>query len=131
MVLGKSDLLEIIRKQRLVIEPFQSSSVKCNGIDLRISEHIARLKSDKEVLDTHRSDVNKYYSAEKSSSFAIFPSEHILACTHERIMLPEDIVGLVNLRSTYTRLGLSAPCGMVEAGFNGQLTLEILGEAFQ
>jgi len=123
-------LLKIIKQQRLVIEPFESSSVKCNGIDLRISEHIARLESDNEILDTHSNDVDRYYCAEQSPSFIVFPNEHILACTHERIMLPDDIVGLVNLRSTYTRLGLTAPCGIVEAGFNGQLTLEIIGGSF-
>ena len=130
MIVGKSDLLRIIEKQRLVIDPFESSSVRCNGVDLSISERIVRLENDNEILDTHNNHIDRYYSTEQSPSFVIFPNEHMLACTHERIILPNDIVGLVTLRSTYTRLGLSAPCGMVEAGFNGQLTLEIIGGSF-
>lgn len=64
---------------------------------------------------------------EKRETVVLEPNEFILALTHERIWVPNHLIGLVEGRSTYARVGLSmhqtAP--WIQPGWNGQITLEI------
>ena len=67
---------------------------------------------------------------EKGDSFIINPHEHVLLYTIEYLNLPEDIMGFVNLRSTFARTGLIVPPTIVDANFEGQLTIEVVGSEF-
>ena len=64
---------------------------------------------------------------DKRETIVLEPNEFILALTHERIWVPNHLIGLVEGRSTYARVGLSmhqtAP--WIQPGWNGQITLEI------
>jgi dCTP deaminase len=59
--------------------------------------------------------------------FELHPGEFVLALTYESIKIPEHLIGLVEGRSTYARLGLSmhqtAP--WIQPGWNGPIVLEI------
>jgi dCTP deaminase len=63
----------------------------------------------------------------RKETFTLGPGEFVLALTHERIWVPNHLIGLVEGRSTYARVGLSmhqtAP--WIQPGWNGQITLEI------
>lgn len=63
----------------------------------------------------------------KRETVVLEPNEFILALTHERVWVPKHLIGLVEGRSTYARVGLSmhqtAP--WIQPGWNGQITLEI------
>jgi dCTP deaminase len=63
----------------------------------------------------------------KKETYVLEPGEFVLALTHERIWVPNHLIGLVEGRSTYARVGLSmhqtAP--WIQPGWNGQITLEI------
>ena len=64
---------------------------------------------------------------DKRETIVLEPNEFILALTHERMWVPNHLIGLVEGRSTYARVGLSmhqtAP--WIQPGWNGQITLEI------
>ena len=60
----------------------------------------------------------------------IKPNEHVLLVTEEYLRLPNDIMAFVNLRSSFARLGLTIPPTIVDAGFEGQLTIELVGSTF-
>ena len=47
----------------------------------------------------------------------------------ERLKMPDDIVGFVELRSTWARHGLSMPPTIIDAGFEGNVTLEVVNNA--
>lgn len=131
MILSKYEITKYITENHLKIEPFSWKYVHGIGIDLRVSNEIFRLRRNDLVLDTHSPhNLRHYYVEEIAKSFVINPDEHILACTMERIELPTDLAGLVHLRSTFARLGLSLSLGLVSPGFEGQLTLEIMGGSF-
>ncbi len=59
--------------------------------------------------------------------FDLYPGDFVLALTHERITVPNHLIGLVEGRSTYARVGLSmhqtAP--WIQPGWSGHITLEI------
>lgn len=132
MILSDFDLLAYIRSRRLVIEPFDNVIVRENGVDLRIGNQIARLIPTEEALDTANPNVNlsKFYRIESGESFIIRPHEKVLLTTLEYVGLPVDIMAFVELRSSFARLGLMMPPTIVDAGFKGNITLEIQGSSF-
>ncbi len=132
MILSDFDLMAYIRSGRLVIRPFSNEIIRENGVDLRIGNQIARLLNSSEVLDTAKEDspIYKYYRIEEGDSFVIKPYEKILLTTLEYIELPNDIMGFVELRSSFARLGLLMPPTIIDAGFKGNITLEIQGSSF-
>lgn len=131
MILSDSDLKSYIENKRIVITPFTEDCLRENGIDLRLGGEIARIKSSNMILDYKINvDLESYYQVEKGESFTINPHEHILITTLERIKLPVDVMAFIELRSTYARLGLTIPPTVVDANFEGQLTVGITGTAF-
>ena len=131
LILSDFDLWNYIRSGRLVIKPFREDVVRENGLDLRIGAKIARMKPVDEVFDTHNDDeIAKFYDVEEGDSFVIRPREHVLLHTLEYIKLPLDLMGFVNLRSSYARIGLSIPPTIIDANFEGELTIELIGGEF-
>ncbi len=132
MILSDFDLLAYIKSKRLVIKPFDSAIVRENGVDLRIGNQIARLVPTGDVLDTAdpNVDLSKFYRIESGESFIIHPHEKVLLTTLEYVELPADIMAFVELRSSFARLGLMMPPTIIDAGFKGNITLEIQGSSF-
>lgn len=131
MILSDFDLRNYIKSNRIVITPFTEECLRENGVDLRLGDQIARIKSSKVVLDPKSSvDLEDYYEIERSESFIVNPYEHILITTLEKVKLPVDVMAFIELRSTYARLGLTIPPTVVDANFEGQLTVGITGTVF-
>ncbi|MDJ0269596.1 MAG: dCTP deaminase [Aigarchaeota archaeon] len=130
MILSDFDLWNYLRSKRLVIEPFEDEIVRENGLDLRIGGCVARFRQTNEELDTRNSDITRFYILEEGDSFIIKPHEHVLLHTIEYMKLPTDLMGFVNLRSSYARIGLTIPPTIIDANFEGQLTIELVGSDF-
>jgi len=132
MILSDFDLTSYIRSGRLVIEPFSEEIIRENGIDLRLGNQIARLRDTDEVLDTRNpeADLSSFYVIEKGETFIINPREKVLLTSLEYIKLPNDLMAFVELRSSFARLGLLMPPTIIDAGFEGTVTLEIQGSSF-
>ncbi len=136
MILSDRDIFHLVELKRLVIEPFDPSIVRENGVDLRLGGEFCRLRrSLTRIVDAKRlpPDIEEFYRCEEvdpEKGFVVYPHEHVLAHTLEWVELPDDIVGLVNVRSTFARLGLYIPPTVVDAGFKGQLVIEIIGSEF-
>ena len=57
----------------------------------------------------------------------LHPGEFVLGSTLERVAVPDDLVARLEGKSSLGRLGLliHSTAGFVDAGFDGQLTLEL------
>jgi dCTP deaminase len=131
MILSDFDLRKCIEEKRIVIDPFTEDCLRENGVDLRLGGEVARIRSSNTLLDYRDGvDLEKYYEVERGESFIVNPHEHILITTLERIKLPVDIMAFIELRSTYARLGLTIPPTVVDANFEGQLTVGVTGTSF-
>lgn len=53
------------------------------------------------------------------------PPHYTLGVTRESVNMPNDLMAFVQLRSTWARRGIILPPTVVDAGFRGQITLEI------
>ncbi len=133
MILSDFDLMNMIKSKRLVIDPFVDGLVKENGIDLRLSDEIARhVKPTPDfVMDpTKEESVKVAYDLQKGAKvLSIDSHEHVLLSSMEYIGMPDDLVGLVELRSTWGRYGLSIPPTIIDVGFKGTITLEVVNNA--
>lgn len=130
MILSDFDLWNYIRNGRLRIEPFSEDVVRENGLDLRIGRQIARFNKNSKVFDTKSSDAAEFYTVEEGKEFVVHPHEHVLLHTLEYLALPKDLMGFVNLRSSYARIGLTIPPTIIDANFEGELTIELVGGDF-
>jgi len=85
--------------------------------NLLVSETGGKVKVDEE---------GTYPNYSYKKGLTIGPGEFVLATTEENVSLSEEFVGYVQGRSSVGRLGLQVEnAGLVDAGFNGQITLEL------
>jgi dCTP deaminase len=133
MLLSDFDIRNMINGKRLVIRPLAKDTIRQNGVDLRLSNEIARHNEldDSFVLDPSKKEhVGKAYSVEKKPrSMILMPGEQVLLSTTEYLGIPKDVAGFVELRSTWARHGLSMPPTIIDAGFRGTVTLEVVNNA--
>ncbi len=65
----------------------------------------------------------------KDGKIVIPPRNFVLLTTTEYVKFPNDVIGLCNLRSTVARYGLSSPPTVIDAGFEGNVTIEIVNSS--
>lgn len=133
MILSDFDLMNMIKSKRLKIEPFSKEIVRENGIDFRLADEIAHHKEmgDHFVMDPTNAETiaHAYDIKKKQKELIIKPHEQVLLSTIEYVGFPDDIAGIVELRSTWARHGLSMPPTIIDAGFHGTVTLQVLNNA--
>ncbi|MDG6936866.1 MAG: dCTP deaminase [Nitrososphaerota archaeon] len=133
MILSDYDLHNAIAHHRIVIKPFSRHTIRENGVDFRLSDQIARHNKFKKgfVLDpTNERHVRDTYQLSKGvKTLVIGSNEQVLLSTHEYMEMPDDVMGFVELRSTWARHGISMPPTIIDAGFKGNVTLEVINNA--
>src|SRR5580700_12079094 len=109
MILSDFDLSSAINGKRLLIEPFAEELVRENGIDLRLDNEVGRHKvlGDEFIMDpTDQSSIDQAFTIEKDlKEIVLAPKEQVLLTTYEKIALPDDLMGFVEIRSTWARHG--------------------------
>ncbi len=133
MILSDGGIRSYLSRGLLKVNPLNENQIRENGIDLTIGFQYARFKRTSEVLDvTKEVDLSKYYNIGymDEEGIVIEPYEHVLLHTTEYIEMPPDLVGLVNLKSSFARLGLYIPPTVVDAGFKGEIVIEVIGSSF-
>ncbi len=133
MILSDFDLDNAIKNRRIVIEPFEREIVRENGIDFRLADEIAHHSTDGNdfVMDPFdEKQIERSYVKETGrDKLVIRGHEQVLLSTYEYLEMPDDVVGFVELRSTWARHGLSMPPTIIDAGFKGTVTLEVINNA--
>lgn len=134
MILSDFDLEGLIKEKRLVIKPFEKEIIRENGLDLRLTDEVARhnMKRDsKFLIDPSNPDTLKdeYVVERCPKGVVIEPGTQVLLSTMEFIGLPDNLVGFVELRSTWARHGLFMPPTIIDAGFAGTVTLEVFNSS--
>lgn len=135
MILSDKGIRKLLDEKELIIEPLEPDSVRENGIDLRFGNEFCTMRGTRKILDTHTkySNLSDFYQCKRVtelSGFVVPPRKRVLATTREYIRLPDNVAGLVNLRSSFARTGLYIPPTVVDAGFEGELTIELVGSDF-
>ncbi len=132
MILSDRDIRKYLEEGKIIIEPLDPEiQIQPSSVDLRLGNEFKVFRHmEKAFIDPFSDDVEKYTETIKikdGEQFILHPGEFVLACTLERIELPDDLVARVEGRSSLGRLALliHATAGYVDPGFKGQLTLEL------
>lgn len=100
MVLSSSSIAQRIIDGDLIFNPFLAEDqIQQNGIDMILAE------AERVILGA---------------------GQFTLGRTRERIKMPNDLMAFVQLRSTWARKGFMLPPTVIDAGFEGTITLEIV-----
>ncbi|MCL5433815.1 MAG: dCTP deaminase [Candidatus Marsarchaeota archaeon] len=131
MILGDRDLKYYLEKRRIVVEPITNETIHENGMDFRIGNEIVRFNETDKIFESgDKNNFDEFFKIEKGDSFIIQPHEHLLLTTKEYIKLPDDMIVFVNLKSSLARMGIFIPPTVIDAGFEGNVTIEVLGSKF-
>lgn len=105
-------------------------SVEPSSIDFHLgSEYLIEIEQDN-VVNVWNEDSYPNYEYKKRNYMKIEPGEFLLAHTDEYVRLPPEYVGYLQGRSSVGRLGLFVEnAGLVDTGFEGQLTLELFNSS--
>jgi dCTP deaminase len=129
MFLSNKDIQKAIKSKEIKISPFKNDQVGSVAYDLRLHHHFLIFQNHSTlVIDVKKPfNVTQRIKVRKNGWFVIHPGEFILASTYEQISLPNNLIGILEGRSSLGRLGLivHATAGMVKPGFEGFLTLEM------
>lgn len=138
MILSKPEILRYLSDGRLGISPAPApGDIDQVSIDLRLGRTFTTLKELPGHIDSLRvapsifeADLWEWQNCDR---YRLPPGQLVLAHTLQTIRMPNDLVGFVEGRSSWARLGVSihitAP--KIDPGFQGTIVLEManLGKA--
>ncbi len=90
-VLGDKEIRELLKSGKLRIEPLEEEAITSNGYDMLLED------------------------------FEIKPKETKVVRSKEKVKMPNDVISLPFLRTTYAFKGLILSGGVIDAGFEGHL----------
>ena len=134
-MIAKAELLRRLAdpKDALLCRPFPDEKDVGNGtINLRVG--CLFLSADRSSLAAvHADDPSSaeqlfdLIHVDPSEPFVMHPRQFVLAATLEYLVMPSDMAGLIQSRSTYGRMGIiSATAAYVNPGYKGSPTLELV-----
>ena len=130
MILANDELRKLISTGRLKVDPLYPDTVRENGLDLRIGGEYAIYAYEGSVVSPcELENARHLFRIVKADEVVIPPRNFVLLTTEEYVKMPDDVVGLANLRSTLARYGLTVPPTVVDAGFEGNITIEVVNNS--
>lgn len=93
------------------------------GYDIRLGDDFIIITAD--LVDPKHPDEIEHEHLHSSIPFILAPGAFILGSSIERFIMPSTVTGFVKDKSTYARCGIAVQNTVIEAGWEGILTLEI------
>ena len=130
VILSDRTIKEEIAAQRIVIDPLDEANIQPSSVDLHIDRYFRVFRNHTTgIIDVKKNleDLTELVEIGVDDVFILHPGEFVLGTTLERVQLPNDLVARLEGKSSLGRLGLliHSTAGFVDAGWNGQLTLEL------
>ena len=130
VILSDRTIKEQIAAGRIVIDPLNEACIQPSSVDLHIDRFFRVFRNHTMAhIDVKQNleDLTELVEIEEDDVFILHPGEFVLGSTLERVALPTDLVARLEGKSSLGRLGLliHSTAGFVDAGWDGQLTLEL------
>jgi dCTP deaminase len=134
MGLKADNWIKRLAKEQGMIDPFVDTQVRDGiisygvssyGYDIRVSDEFKIFTNiHSPVVDPKEFDPKAYVDF-KGEICIIPPNSFVLARSVEMMRMPPNVTGVVLCKSTYIRAGILIPTTVLEAGWEGIITLEI------
>ena len=130
MILSDRSIREELAAGRIVIDPLDEACIQPSSVDLHIDRYFRVFRNHTMGhIDVKKNleDLTELVEIGEDDTFMLHPGEFVLGSTSERVALPDDLVARLEGKSSLGRLGLliHSTAGFVDAGWDGQLTLEL------
>jgi dCTP deaminase len=133
VVLSRPDLLKYIAAGKIRFDPpIDPARVAQVSVDLTLGRKFTSFKQPPPYLPAIHVDPSLWDSADlwehrEQDVYRLEPGQFVLAQTHEKVYIPADLVGLVEGRSSYARVGVTVhvTAPKIDPGFNATITLEM------
>src|SRR5277367_86421 len=129
MVLSDRTIARLLAEGQIEIDPYDDALLQPSSVDVRVDRYFRvfrnnlypyiDVKAQQEAL-TELVEIDE-------EPFILHPGEFVLGSTLERVRLPDDLVARLEGKSSLGRLGLliHSTAGVIDAGWDGHLTLEL------
>ena len=130
MILSDRTIREMVDAGDIIIDPFDDACVQPSSVDLHLDPRFRVFRNHTmPVIDVKENleDLTELLEVDDEHPFILHPGEFVLGSTLERVAIPHDLVARLEGKSSLGRLGLliHSTAGFVDAGWDGQLTLEL------
>ena len=129
MILSDGTIREAIAAGRIGIDPLLDDGIQPSSVDVRLGGAFRVFANHRYPYIDVRQDQPELTELVEAGEepFVLHPGEFVLGSTLERITLPSDIVARLEGKSSLARLGLviHSTAGFIDAGFDGDVTLEL------
>lgn len=135
MVLSDNDIRAAIKTGKLRFEPkISDEQIGPASVDLTLDCRFWVFKKrfvGKKAVDLSKVDFTAATEAKKSRSMTLQPGGMCLGITKEKIYMPSDLIGTLEGRSRYARMGLAVhvTSALVQPGSENHQVLEIVNFA--
>ena len=106
-ILSDKSIIELVKKEQIIIDPFNNENLTPNGYDLTVEEI--------EIPEKQKRTKEK---------LSIPPGERFAISTKEVISCGENYCAQLWLRTSWARKGIICSFGKIDSGFKGNLTFE-------
>ncbi|MFA9431491.1 dCTP deaminase [Egicoccus sp. AB-alg2] len=130
MILSDRSIRDALDAGRLIVDPLGEGAVQPSSVDVRLASQFRVFANHRyAMIDVRQEqpDLTDLVEVPAGEPFVLHPGEFVLGSTLERIGLPDDLVARIEGKSSLARLGLviHSTAGFVDAGFDGDVTLEL------
>lgn len=126
MILSDKHILELLKKEVLIIEP-TPKEITCNHVILHLYNKLLKYKiKTLDLNDNHQDCLTKEIIIPESG-YELKPGEFLLGSTLEKVKIPNGYFGFIETKGNIGRAGIQAhnADGHIDPGFHGNITLEI------
>lgn len=130
MILSDGTLRELLGSGRIVLDPYDPDLVQPASVDVRLGTEFRVMRNSRLThIDPFEEQprLMDIVTVPEGDPFVLHPGEFALGHTMETVGCPDDIVGVVNGKSSLGRLGIQvhATAGFIDPGFRGTVVLEL------
>ncbi len=123
----------MMKKGKIKISPLEDSQIGGASVDLTLSDKWEFFKKELmgKTVDLSKTPFQKSFNTKYSKEIVLKPGEMCLATTVEKITLSSDVMGKLEGRSRFARMGLviHITSALIQPGSNNHQVLEIVNLA--
>ena len=127
-IISNPELTDVVQNQGVVTRIGSPIAIGPISIDLHLAAEFVRYDEYPHEPFTPPKELRTTTTCiSQNNTYPLPPSGRVLACTQERIKIPNDVVGLVQAKSSIARgfLLVHMGAGLIDPGYEGTITLEI------
>ncbi len=133
MALSDVDIKKLLKSGKIKIKPLKKDQIGPASVDLTLSDewYFFKDKYKGKLVDLKKTDSREVHRKIKAEAVILAPGEICLGKTLEKITLPLDVMGKLEGRSRYARMGVSIhiTSSIVHPGSDNHQILEIVNLA--